>query len=376
MINFLTNSSFYALCKIASITTGMLLCMTIFYYILIHEWRVRKMMPNLKTFNSSPTLPVIGSLHHIAFNINKGATKLLQIFNHYKLPLVGWIVRSPFVAVGSYEDIQIVMNNSLERDFLGLLRKVATNSTLLLQGEQWQKSRHIATPAFSYGAMQQYIPVFNEYASFLVKKLQQFSNNNEAIEITNHVFSMNIDATIQNMTGYKLRSLETENTEVIKLLFKLLQMESMRFAFPPLFPEFMYKIYLFFSGKDKLYKKIHAISKKILKDKLNQYEMNKKREKNQDTHETDDQDSKSLINLLLKVHKIDATLTEKHIRDELIIMITLGYESISLTVCAMLLMLAMNPDIQVNNLKTETFTLSFNAYISTITFRQRYTTKL
>uniref|UniRef100_A0AAT9UU85 Cytochrome P450 3638D1 n=1 Tax=Maconellicoccus hirsutus TaxID=177089 RepID=A0AAT9UU85_MACHI len=316
------------------------------WYIFVYKWRTRRITRMLKPFTKVPALPIIGSLHLVSGNMRERMIKFFDLLNKYEFPLVAWLFHTPIIFVGSYKDIQTVLNNTHERDTFGIFKRALGGSISLLQGETWRKHRRAMTPAFSNYMLQQYLHVFNEQSASLAKKLKQLADNDEAFDIWKYVVNMNVDIITQNMTGHKLQLQEKGTTKFSEALFKSLWLESSRFTSPLLFPDFIYSVYLFVTGNGKCFKTIYEFSRQIVQDRLAQYNKEKKIQQPQNNDDEGMKGPKTLIDLLVKVHDMDPEFTTEHMRAELLNMITLGSDTSSLTVSFVLLMLAMHPEVQ------------------------------
>uniref|UniRef100_A0AAT9UUV6 Cytochrome P450 3638D3 n=1 Tax=Maconellicoccus hirsutus TaxID=177089 RepID=A0AAT9UUV6_MACHI len=349
IINSIKNSSMNSnsLCwKILATIALMVLCYAILC-MSMYKWRTRRIRRMLNSFYAISGLPIIGSLYLVTGNLRERFEKLFVLFKQYrdKAPVVAWVLHIPVVVIGKYDHIQTVLGKSHKRNLFGIWEMTFGDSMFSLQGEKWRKSRRIITPAFSPTMMQQYLPVLNEHSKFLTRKLASLSDTDETFDISHYVCSMNLDTITKNMTGYELGSLKNGITEFQTALPKTTQMESMRLSFPLLFPDFMYKIYLLISGNYKLYETVHRLPRQIIQDKLSK-ESAYKHEHHENIHNSEATSTKTLLDLLLKAHNADNTFTKKHVQAEILNMIALGFESTTLTVSFVLLMLAMYPEIQ------------------------------
>uniref|UniRef100_A0AAT9UTT2 Cytochrome P450 3638D2 n=1 Tax=Maconellicoccus hirsutus TaxID=177089 RepID=A0AAT9UTT2_MACHI len=322
-------------------------------YIYCYKWKTRKMDLMLKSFNKMPSLPLIGSTYLLFGNMRERMIKLTNLVTDYKLPIAARMFYVPVVFIGSYEDIQIVMNKTYERASLGAFERVFGGSVTLTQGEKWRKNRRVLSTAFSTTQLQQYLRIYNEYSALLLQQLEQFSDTDRTFEVEHYIANMNLDAITFNMTGYKLNMMEKTSTEFAEALHKAVALESMRFTIPVLFPEIIYTLYLFLSGNYKVFEIIHQLPRQIVKNKLAEYKKNRHLQ-NGNTDDTEKQ-PKTLLDTLLKNHEIDAEFTEEYMEAELLSTMIVGHDSISATVSFVLLMFAMNPEAQekaYNEIKT------------------------
>ncbi|XKL69087.1 hypothetical protein PGB90_006856 [Kerria lacca] len=141
----------------------------------------------------------------------------------------------------------------------------------------------------------------------------------------------------ENITGIKLETQENLGNEFSKALMTTLKLESLRLILPWLLSPFLFYVYRLLTGNKDVFKTLHKLPKYVLQQKRLKYEENKLSENDQ---------PKTLIDMLFQIRKLNPEFTEKQMHDEMLNMIATGSESTAVTGSFVLLMLAMNTDCQ------------------------------
>uniref|UniRef100_A0AAT9UTW5 Cytochrome P450 3638E1 n=1 Tax=Maconellicoccus hirsutus TaxID=177089 RepID=A0AAT9UTW5_MACHI len=329
-------------CWSSNFSTILIILFGVLWMYYLYKCRMRGLTKKLESFNSIPTVPLIGNLNILSGTKKERAIKWYKLVTEHETPLVFWLLHKPIFILGRSQDIQVVLNRTQERDLLGMFEMVFGDSITGLQGEKWRKHRRIVTSAFSPKMLQAYLKIFNKYSFLLTNDLKKFADNDNAIDTWNHVNHVNSLSITQNITGHKVEIGDRSIDEFTEAYSKSLGIETSRFTSPVLLPKLIYKLYLVISGKIEIFKTMRRFPRHIVKERLSEYE--KKLQENEQREETDN--SKTLIDSLLNAHIADAEFTEKHVSAEIANLIILGNDSTSTTINFVLLMMAMYPNIQ------------------------------
>lgn len=121
-----------------------------------------------------------------------GYTHVYQKERIYRL----WLAWEPWVVLWKPESVEQVLSNnfllekSSQYDFL---HPWLGTGLLTSGGKKWRTRRKMLVPAFHFKILHDFVPVFNEHASFLVKKLQIAALKGKPVDIVPSVTACALD---------------------------------------------------------------------------------------------------------------------------------------------------------------------------------------
>jgi len=200
-------------------------------------------------------------------------------------------------------------------------------------GAKWQAHRKILTPAFHFRILQDFLPIINENAIILVKKLHRLSS--QELEISSIITLCTLDVICETAMGIKVNCQENES-EYAKCIKELSETVLFRISRPWLW--FNPIFFLSKQGRDfkSNLKKIKQFTENVIKERMQKWDekqMNMSNVFSDDSStmlpDTDEKGSTILNNrytksnkrlafldLLLDLHMNNKSLTFNDIKDE------------------------------------------------------------
>ena len=74
---------------------------------------------------------------------------------------------------------------------------------LISKGEKWLRNRRLLTPAFHYGILKGYVPVYNECLDVLLSKWSRFASSKEPVKLFESFSSLSLDIIMQCAFSFK-----------------------------------------------------------------------------------------------------------------------------------------------------------------------------
>lgn len=87
------------------------------------------------------------------------------------------------------------------------------NGLLLASGERWFKLRKLITPAFHFQILERFMPIYQEQADVLIKKISE--KNGEVVNVCGMLHTMALDIIAETALGIKLNSQSGLNQEFV-----------------------------------------------------------------------------------------------------------------------------------------------------------------
>ncbi|XP_065224289.1 cytochrome P450 4c21-like [Planococcus citri] len=300
----------------------------------IHKKKYKRLYELLEQFPSYPTYPLIGNAHLLIGSTEGVLGRLEKIMQPYDR-VIYWIGHTPILFLKKHDDIAVVLNQSQDRDILEATDEWLGIGLLNARYKEWLKSRKMLAPAFSSHMLSKYMTVFNKNASSLVENLKPVAEMGEQIDVLDWVMNVNLDGITENAMGISIQLCGKMGKEFCEAMIEGLKHGVKRFQWPWLLSYHIYMIYLRISGKIKCIDHLQCLPTKILQENI---------ENNIQDFQANT--SKSVVDLLIKSSVTDSSFNEIRMRDELLHIISAGVETTALSLSFLMLMLAMNQNIQ------------------------------
>ncbi|KAK7588226.1 hypothetical protein V9T40_005471 [Parthenolecanium corni] len=261
-------------------------------------------------------------------------------------PYTFWLGYVHYVLICKPEDLQVVLNNSncLEKsNFYKFFVNTVGEGLFSSPVEKWKKHRRLITPAFNIRLMETFFPIFNAKNERLVRRMEKEADTGEYFDLWPYISSNALDIICQTTMGYDINSLESTKVEFEEALKIASVEDSLRIYKPWLHPDFIFKLYIKFTGLTKSYELVHKLPEQIIERKQNELREKKLKLRDNDVRE---KSLLSFLDLLLELNEEGAEFSDTDIRDEVVTMMIGGSETSALTLSFTLLMLAMNSEVQ------------------------------
>ncbi|XP_063697224.1 cytochrome P450 4C1-like [Culicoides brevitarsis] len=293
-------------------------------------------------------LPFIGNLFVFLNGRDRVFESTKQMLETYKAPQRFWI--GPFLVVYLTEpdDLKIILNhpNALPKPFIYSITDAWLGEGLLTAPvEKWRVHRAFLQPTYNVKTLNSYMTTTNRCADILVKKLEKYVGM-ESVDVFNDVFMCALDmicrTTLETETNcqtgdpYGPAYLKASNS-----MFDIFQYRDVR---PWLYPDFMFKMCKCYDEFLANVNVFRSFSQKVLHERRTF--LKEMLDKNPSYKPENVSPVDALI--LSSLTQMDGpfNFTDDEIIDEIEIIIAGGADSSGHTICFVLLILAMHPDIQ------------------------------
>ncbi|XP_065221560.1 cytochrome P450 4g15-like isoform X2 [Planococcus citri] len=298
----------------------------------------------LEHIPSFPTYPLIGNLHMLCGSMSGVLKKLDRIFGTHDRS-VFWMFSIPVVILKKHEDIMMILTQSQDRETLGLATEWIGTGLINAKYEDWKKSRKVLTPAFSSDMLSKYIEVFNERSLALVKVFKREADTGQVINVWDHLIKINVDTIVENVMGISITTCGEKGDKFGHAVYETFQNMIKRFIAPWLHPRLIYLAYLKITGKSNIIKDLHYLPTKILREKMAEYRRGSV-QLGKNLEDFNNYFSKTVIHQLIREGIKEPSFDETRMRDELLHITGAAIETTALNVAFLMLMLAINQDIQ------------------------------
>ncbi|XP_065221559.1 cytochrome P450 4C1-like isoform X1 [Planococcus citri] len=298
----------------------------------------------LRQFPSLPTYPIIGNLYMLCGSLNGVLKKADKVMEHHDR-LVFWLFSIPGVILKKHDDIVTILTQSQDRETLGLSNEWIGFGLLNATYHEWKKSRKVLAPAFSSEMLAKYTIIFNERSSALVNVFKQVADTGQVIDVWDDLIKNNVHAVVENVMGISITTCGEKGDKFGHAVYETFQNMIKRFIAPWLHPRLIYLAYLKITGKSNIIKDLHYLPTKILREKMAEYRRGSV-QLGKNLEDFNNYFSKTVIHQLIREGIKEPSFDETRMRDELLHITGAAIETTALNVAFLMLMLAINQDIQ------------------------------
>ncbi|XP_065221589.1 cytochrome P450 4C1-like isoform X2 [Planococcus citri] len=206
----------------------------------IRKSRNKRFYELLEQFPSPPNCyPLIGNAHSLVGSLEGLLGKFEKMFKPYDR-LVYWMGPIPILVLKKCEDIATVLNQSIDREDLGIMTEWLGMGMLNAKPEEWKKSRRVLAPAFSSDMLSKYAEKFDKTASDLVEKFRPAANSGEEIDVLHYLKNANLEAIVEAALGVSIQSCGKEGENFGNSVMEAMKQGAMRIQYPWLIPHQSY----------------------------------------------------------------------------------------------------------------------------------------
>ncbi|XP_050545258.1 cytochrome P450 4C1-like isoform X1 [Daktulosphaira vitifoliae] len=298
-----------------------------------------------------PSYPLIGSGLEFVGTSQNVMENFIKLNNQYgPEPFKIWLGSSLALNVTKPEDLQIILNNSnaFDRGKLAKIMSAVFGEGLITASvPKWKIHRRIISPFFNTSSINKCLPIFNENSASFILNLQKELRNSESFNIWDYVNSVSVNSICEAALGYHRDEEDDDKSEFFYLVTKITERVNARLNKPWLYPDFIFSIYGKITGLNQMYENLYKFPNKIIKERKSQYAQRKKTNHSSLNLTNNEEKQKPVfLELLLELNDEGAYFLNNDLRDEVLTMMIAGSETISITICFCILMLAIHQDIQ------------------------------
>ncbi|XP_030855600.1 cytochrome P450 4V2 isoform X2 [Strongylocentrotus purpuratus] len=321
----------------------------LFYYIA----RFLRIFLLISKFDGPPAVPIFGNTlqfksdprEHFLYDVG-----VREKYRHQSGGVIRmWFGPLPIVLIYNAVHCEALMNSSrhinkgTEYTFM---EPWLGKGLLTSGGQKWFHRRKLLTPTFHFSILQSFMEVFNEQSMILVKKLGKFADESETVNIFPLVTHCVLDIICDTAMGKRTNAQSDNENEYVKAVGRMSHLIVSRIRNFMLWPDWIYN--RTDAGKDheKALQILHGVTNKMIQERLH----DPLHSPNGGTYEDDAVTRKrkriAFLDLLLQMHREDATFTLEAIREEVDTFMFEGHDTTAAAVNWALLLIGQHPTVQ------------------------------
>ncbi|XP_077504617.1 cytochrome P450 4C1-like [Amblyomma americanum] len=254
-----------------------------------------------------------------------------------------WIGMQPFVVLHAAHTVEPLLSSSVNLSKTGqyhFLGPVLGEGLLTSTGTKWRSRRKLLTPAFHFRVLDSCVAIFNEQARVLVQKIRE-SEHMDFVDLFPMMTHCTLDVLCESAMGIQLGAQGTTQHNYVKNLHTLLNSGMERLCKPWLWWNVAYNL----SSQRRRFSRSAEGLNKFVKEVIRR----RKVILSQDKSSRQDQNSKyskAFLDVLLKHHLEDSSLSEEDIIEEVNTFLFAGHETTAVGLTYLLYILGLHQDVQ------------------------------
>lgn len=297
-----------------------------------------------------PTIPFFGHAYKFLGNTEvlfKRLQELTDMSEKYGGRFKVWMGPTLLIFTTVPEDIKVINNTFINKPFIYKFAKLWVGDGIACApAEIWKKTINRVNNAFSASVTDGFQDVYNVYARKLVGQLKAESGR-PAFDVSRTISFVILQAICHTVMGVKNIDDMVVREDYYNAFNNAALLLINRARNPLYYPDFIYKLTPSYKEFKENVNIIHSLSSWIVNKKRNEaIEMRKNGMTEQIDKDTGRPEFRSLLDNLLDATFTDPTLTNEQVQGDADNFIAAGYETTSVTVLFILLMIGSHPDVQ------------------------------
>ncbi|KAL7018883.1 hypothetical protein ACKWTF_010946 [Chironomus riparius] len=357
---------------------------TLAVIIMIVSWIINynrkraRMVRLINKIPGPPALPLIGNAIEINVEHDELFARLCgceRVFNHDEGIMRGWNGDKPWIIIYNHIMAEPILSSPKhidKSDDYTYLQPWLGTGLLTSFGQKWHSRRKILTPAFHFKILEDFMDIFNEQSSVLVKKLEK-EIDRDSFNVFPYVTLCTLDIVCETAMGQHVNAQGDKDSEYVKAVYEIGSIILNRQTKFWLHSDTIFRLTSDYHRHQECIKILHGFSYKVIREKrdmIRSERMNNNNNfvsKNNNNNNTkidqngnhvdklyieDDNFGKkkrlAFLDLLITASDAQkgAHLTDEDIREEVDTFMFEGHDTTSAAVSWSLLLLGGNPKIQ------------------------------
>ncbi|CAL1686784.1 unnamed protein product [Lasius platythorax] len=341
------------------IFTLLLLCIFIMF---LYHYNIRygKYGQLIDRIPGLATVPIFGNILTLS-NLTQEELWQLQITlskNYYPIFKM-WSFTIAYVVICHPDDVQVILSSSkqhLEKGLIyTLLHPWLRTGLLTSKGAKWQERRKILTPTFHFNILKQFVDILIEEGNRMTK----FLNNIEGSIVKDLVLLISqhtLNAICETSMGVSLENMSEYEQQYRQAVHEMGEIFIYKFLRPWFYSDVIFALTSMGRKQAKNLKILHRFTEKIIAERKQYHELTDGRYlqnlENDAAIETDDSEMiknkkrrLAMLDLLIAASR-NNKMNDLDIREEIDTFMFEGHDTVAMTLCFAILLLAEHKDIQ------------------------------
>ncbi|XP_018565944.1 cytochrome P450 4C1-like [Anoplophora glabripennis] len=329
---------------VENLTLVLVLSVPALWY-LSYLWKRRKLYIYSWNIPGPFALPFIGAAYKFIGSPEYILEKLIKLVERYPSPMSIWLGPRLFFCLTDPHHAEKILTSQkcLGKDhfYKFMIYNIGTG-LLTAPVPKWKKHRKLIMPSFHQKILDSFVDIFTEQATVFTDILRAYAGRKN-IDISKPVSAMMLDIICETAMGLKMNT-QREGNVFATHLDQMMLIATIRVFAVWHHLDWTWRLYPLSRKLDKHLAGIHEVTSKIIRKKLEVFEKQKENRRDSLVAELDEGGKKRRVFLDLILE--NSEFTEEEIREEVNIFLGAGTDTSSTTLCFLLEMLGLYPEIQ------------------------------
>ncbi|XP_062594490.1 cytochrome P450 4V2-like isoform X2 [Saccostrea cucullata] len=242
--------------------------------ILFTAWLIKRELSRKKIdiIPGPVALPVLGNAHQLKHTSREFFDQLTQFTAEYADYGIFRLLLGTKLTVALYkpEYVEVILQSSKhldKADEYRFLHPWLGTGLLTSTGSKWKSRRRMLTPTFHFKILNDFVGVFHDQASIMVKKLSEVADGRE-FNIFNYITFCALDIICETAMGRTVDAQSNSESDYVKSVYKMTELVLQRQRTPWYWPDFLYNTIGYGKEHDKCLQILHGFTKKVIKEKM------------------------------------------------------------------------------------------------------------
>ncbi|XP_058811489.1 cytochrome P450 4c3-like [Topomyia yanbarensis] len=261
-----------------------------------------------------------------------------------------WNGSVPYVIVSKAAAVERILNSSVNiekgRDY-DFLRPWLGDGLLTAPAAKWYHRRKALNPTFSYKMLTEFLEIFNQQATTMVRILEKELGNDRGFDCTRYATLYSLDVLCETAMGCPIHAQEQFESEYVKAHEEIGQIMLDRLQNIWLHPNLIFRFTESYKRQAKCLKVLHGFSEQVIAQRRRLQREALEYNSTKDTpSEIGQKRQLAFLDLLLETKQNGVPLTDQEIREEVDTFILGGHDTTATAIGWLLYLLGTNQQIQ------------------------------
>ncbi|XP_023307623.2 cytochrome P450 4d2-like [Lucilia cuprina] len=301
------------------------------------------------------TLPIIGNTldvrhvnsDNVIESVRDFKRKYGKIYRFWVLHQLSLVILDPKYLEVVLSSQQMIKKSSLYDFLVGWLGR----GLLLSWGKKWHARRKIITPTFHFKILEQFVEIFDQQSSIMVRKLYEKADGKTDIDIFPVVCLSALDIIAETAMGVKVNAQEQPGLEYVQAIANLSRIMADGFVKPSQITDFLFRLTApkQYEEAKRCIKVLHKFTTDVIEQRRLALEQSIKDDTFKNESEDSDLNTKkrmALLDVLLQSTINGAPLSNEDIREEVDTFMFEGHDTTTSGISFTLYLIARHPEVQ------------------------------